>query len=70
VRKEWGIARRRMRGTSCISCATNRFSFWVNDHSPKPLYYPFQVEYGAQLSWDDMEQGPEPWRIWIGCVGQ
>ena len=38
----------------------------VNDHDPKPLYYQFQAERGAQFEWEYLEQGPETWRVRIG----
>jgi len=41
----------------------------VNDHDPKPLYYQFQAEHTGKFSWDNLEQGPEVWRVRIGRVG-
>ncbi|WP_416236606.1 DUF2249 domain-containing protein [Thermomicrobium sp. 4228-Ro] len=41
----------------------------VNDHDPKPLYYQFQAELAGQFTWDDLERGPQVWRVRIGKVG-
>lgn len=38
----------------------------VNDHEPKPLYYQFLHEREDQFSWENLEQGPEVWRVRIG----
>ncbi|MCC7163673.1 MAG: DUF2249 domain-containing protein [Anaerolineae bacterium] len=38
----------------------------VNDHSPKPLYYQFAAERAGEFTWDDVEQGPQVWRVRIG----
>jgi hypothetical protein len=38
----------------------------LNDHDPKPLYYPFDAEHPGQFSWDYIESGPGTWRLWIG----
>jgi uncharacterized protein (DUF2249 family) len=38
----------------------------VNDHDPKPLYYQLQAEYPHQFFWNDIEQGPEVWKVHIG----
>lgn len=40
----------------------------VNDHDPKPLYYQFKFEQEGRFTWDDLEQGPEVWRVQIGKV--
>ena len=40
----------------------------VNDHDPKPLYYQFQAEMPGKFSWDDLEQGPDTWRVAITKV--
>lgn len=37
----------------------------VNDHDPKPLYYQFQAELAGKFSWDDLENGPDIWRVRI-----
>ncbi len=38
----------------------------VNDHDPKPLYYPLQAEQPGKFTWTYLEQGPEVWRGRIG----
>lgn len=38
----------------------------VNDHDPKPLYYQFAAEHPGSFSWDEIEMGPEVWRVRIG----
>ena len=38
----------------------------VNDHDPKPLRYQFEAEHAGQFTWDDLEAGPEVWRVRIG----
>jgi len=38
----------------------------VNDHDPKPLYYQFQAEHGGEFLWDNLESGPEVWKVRIG----
>jgi uncharacterized protein (DUF2249 family) len=38
----------------------------VNDHDPKPLYYQLAAENAGEFSWDDIEEGPEVWRVRIG----
>lgn len=38
----------------------------VNDHNPKPLYYQFAAERAGEFTWDDLEQGPQVWRVRIG----
>jgi uncharacterized protein (DUF2249 family)/hemerythrin-like domain-containing protein len=38
----------------------------VNDHDPKSLYYQLTAEYAGQLLWQDLEQGPEMWRVRVG----
>lgn len=38
----------------------------VNDHDPKPLYYQFAAEHAGEFTWEDMEQGPEVWKVRIG----
>jgi uncharacterized protein (DUF2249 family) len=40
----------------------------INDHDPKPLYYQFAAEHTGEFSWDYLEEGPEVWRVRIGCV--
>ena len=38
----------------------------VNDHDPKPRWYPFSAERSGAFTWDYLEQGPEVWRARIG----
>jgi uncharacterized protein (DUF2249 family) len=38
----------------------------VNDHDPRPLYYQFAAERSGAFTWDDLESGPEVWRVRIG----
>lgn len=38
----------------------------LNDHSPNPLKYQFQMERPEQFTWTPLEEGPEEWRIEIG----
>lgn len=38
----------------------------VNDHNPKPLYYQFAAERAGEFTWDELEQGPQVWRVRIG----
>ena len=38
----------------------------VNDHDPRPLRYQFEAEHTGQFTWDDLEAGPEVWRVRIG----
>lgn len=38
----------------------------VNDHDPKPLYYQFQAEMPDTFRWEDLESGPDTWRVRIG----
>jgi uncharacterized protein (DUF2249 family) len=42
----------------------------VNDHDPRPLFYQFQAERHGQFSWEDVEQGPDTWRVRIGKTGR
>lgn len=37
----------------------------VNDHAPLPLYHQFQAEMPDGFSWDDIETGPDIWRVRI-----
>lgn len=37
----------------------------VNDHAPIPLYYQFLHERAALFEWDNVEEGPETWRVRI-----
>lgn len=37
----------------------------VNDHAPKPLYYQFLHERPDMFMWEDVEDGPEIWRVRI-----
>lgn len=40
----------------------------VNDHDPKPLYYQFAAEHVGEFSWDYPAEGPQTWRVRIGCT--
>ncbi len=40
----------------------------VNDHDPKPLYYEFLHERTGQFARDDLESGPQVWRVRITKV--
>ncbi len=33
----------------------------INDHSPKPLYYQFDVEEKDKFDWKYLEEGPTDW---------
>ena len=37
----------------------------VNDHAPRPLYYQFLFEREGQFHWEDIEEGPDEWRVRI-----
>ena len=37
----------------------------VNDHDPRPLYFQFNARMPGQFAWDDLERGPEVWRVAI-----
>lgn len=37
----------------------------INDHNPKPLYYQFGMERMGKFEWEDVESGPEVWRVRI-----
>ncbi|WKB55399.1 DUF2249 domain-containing protein [Eleftheria terrae] len=37
----------------------------VNDHNPRPLYSQFQANWPGAFVWQDLEQGPEVWRVRI-----
>jgi uncharacterized protein (DUF2249 family) len=37
--------------------------FLVNDHNPKPLYYQLMHEREGLVKWEDLESGPEVWRV-------
>lgn len=38
----------------------------LNDHDPKPLYYQFEAEHTGRFFWEELEMGPEVWRVRIG----
>lgn len=40
----------------------------INDHNPKPLFHEFNIERPGIFTWDDLEEGPEVWRVAIGKV--
>ncbi len=33
----------------------------INDHAPKPLYYPFEAEQKGKIEWQYEQQGPVDW---------
>lgn len=35
----------------------------VNDHNPTPLRYQLEAELPGTRTWDDLEEGPEAWRV-------
>jgi uncharacterized protein (DUF2249 family) len=37
----------------------------LNDHDPKPLFFQFQSELPGRFSWDDLQAGPDIWRVRI-----
>jgi uncharacterized protein (DUF2249 family) len=37
----------------------------VNDHDPRGLHEQFRAEMPAQFTWDDLESGPDTWRVRI-----
>jgi uncharacterized protein (DUF2249 family) len=37
----------------------------INDHAPTPLYYQFLHERTGQFEWDNLEEGPDLWRVRI-----
>lgn len=39
------------------------------DHDPRPLYYQFAAERSGAFTWQDLEEGPETWRVEIGKAG-
>jgi len=38
----------------------------INDHNPQPLNDQFQMRLSGQFSWNDLEKGPDVWRVQIG----
>jgi uncharacterized protein (DUF2249 family) len=38
----------------------------VSDHDPKPLHYQFLAQFGDQVVWRYLEEGPDQWRVRIG----
>ncbi|HMN49820.1 MAG TPA: DUF2249 domain-containing protein [Ignavibacteriaceae bacterium] len=40
----------------------------INDHDPKPLYYQFNAERSEQFGWENIESGPEVWRVNISKI--
>ena len=42
----------------------------VNDHAPKPLYYQMLHEREGLFVWEDLEAGPELWRVRITRTAQ
>jgi uncharacterized protein (DUF2249 family) len=47
------------------SLAKGRSMELVNDHDPRPLYDQFQAESPGSFGWDDLETGPDTWRVRI-----
>ncbi|WP_093166118.1 DUF2249 domain-containing protein [Variovorax sp. YR216] len=37
----------------------------INDHDPRPLYFQFQEVLPGKFAWDDLENGPDTWRVRI-----
>ena len=37
----------------------------INDHDPKPLLDQFRTELPGRFAWDDMQSGPDVWRVRI-----
>lgn len=42
----------------------------INDHAPRPLYYQFLNERTDLFSWENVEEGPDTWRVRITCIGK
>ena len=42
----------------------------LNDHDPVPLRYQFEAEFGAAVSWEYLERGPENFRVKISKVSE
>ena len=38
----------------------------INDHDPRPLYYPFQVRHTGQFDWTCLQANPSLWQVEIG----
>ena len=41
----------------------------VNDHAPIPLYYQFLHERADLFEWENLEEGPDTWRVRISRKG-
>ena len=37
----------------------------INDHDPKQLLDQFRTEWPGRFAWDDMQSGPDVWRVRI-----
>ena len=37
----------------------------VNDHDPWPLFLHFQAQFPRRFQWEDLERGPQTWRVRI-----
>jgi uncharacterized protein (DUF2249 family) len=37
----------------------------INDHDPAPLLGQFRAEWPGGFAWDDLQSGPEVWRVRI-----
>ena len=37
----------------------------VSDHDPKPLYQQMRAEHPGKFDWEDLEIGPDVWRVRI-----
>jgi len=42
----------------------------INDHDPKPLYHQLQAEMPGQFGWDDLQSGPDVWRVRIAKLAK
>jgi len=42
----------------------------INDHDPKPLYHQLQAEIPGQFGWDDLQSGPDVWRVRIAKLAK
>ena len=40
----------------------------VNDHDLRPLYDQFQAEIPGKFTWDDLDSGPDAWRVRLSKV--
>jgi uncharacterized protein (DUF2249 family) len=42
----------------------------VNDHDPRPLYHQFQAQLPGLFRWEDVQKGPDTWRVRIMKLGR